>query len=51
MIDSETSGTFHSPGWPNSYSSDSRCLFRFMAPPGRKILIEFAYFYVEGLYP
>ncbi|KAH9281744.1 Low-density lipoprotein receptor-related protein 3 [Echinococcus granulosus] len=51
MIDSETSGVFHSPGWPASLTPGSRCLFRFVAPPGRKVLIEFANFHTEGLYP
>ncbi|KAL5960605.1 Dorsal-ventral patterning protein tolloid, partial [Taenia solium] len=51
MIDSDTSGVFHSPGWPTAFTPDSRCLFRFVAPPGRKVLIEFANFHIEGLYP
>uniref|UniRef100_A0A5K3EL58 Neural_ProG_Cyt domain-containing protein n=1 Tax=Mesocestoides corti TaxID=53468 RepID=A0A5K3EL58_MESCO len=51
VIDTAMSGTFHSPGWQEPYTPDTRCLFRFMAPPGRKVLIEFSFFHVEGLFP
>lgn len=51
FIKGQTSGRFHHPGWPNSYEADIRCLYRFTAPPGRKILVKFIWFHVAGLSP
>ncbi|BHF74315.1 Domain first found in C1r, C1s, uEGF, and bone morphoproteintic protein [Sparganum proliferum] len=49
LIETPHSGHFHHPGWPSSYGADVRCLYRFIAPPGRKVLIEFTWFHIAGL--
>ena len=37
------SGSFTSPGYPNSYPIDTECVWTIMVPPGSRVQLSFRY--------
>ncbi|XP_064617655.1 bone morphogenetic protein 1-like isoform X2 [Liolophura sinensis] len=47
----EKNGTFQSPNWPNRYSNNLRCMYKFEAKANERVKLNFTSFHLQGLPP
>ncbi|XP_069129716.1 tolloid-like protein 1 isoform X1 [Argopecten irradians] len=44
-------GTFHSPGWPQHYPTNTHCIYKFIGTPNERVSIKFSFFDIQGVLP
>ncbi|XP_064628217.1 cubilin-like isoform X3 [Lineus longissimus] len=44
-------GTFKSPNWPDKYTDNMHCFFKFIGLPNERVHVNFTYFKVKGISP